>query len=127
MRVLIVEDDLNTLDGLWELLSDEGYSVIGVSDATQALDVIKRERIDVVLCDYSLPDMKGDQLCEILKKQQPELILFMITAYYDDKLERLLKEGTVKKIFKKPLILEDLFQALALSTQKRQSTNENDS
>ena len=51
-RLLIVEDDLNTLSGLLDLLSDEGYQVQGVTNGKEALKVVLTGPVDMVLCDY---------------------------------------------------------------------------
>jgi len=107
MRVLIVEDDHNTLNGLQELLSYEGYVVYGASCGAEAIDIVEREGVNIVLCDYSLPDINGAQLCYALKKLQPNLIICMITAYFNNEIPGLLKQGIIKKIFENRLLLKN--------------------
>jgi CheY-like chemotaxis protein len=80
-HLLIIEDDPNTLSGLQDLLRQEGYRVHGVTRGRQAIQTILAESIDIVICDYSLPDMDGLQVCRELKRLQPGLKLFLVTAY----------------------------------------------
>ncbi len=67
-RLLVVEDDPNTLDGMVELLSDEGYQVQGVINGNDALAVMANEHLDIVLCDFDLPDVNGLKVSLQLKK-----------------------------------------------------------
>ena len=58
-RVLIVEDDRNTLSGLVEILSQEGYDVEGVDGARKALKKLGKEQYEVLLTDLKMPAMDG--------------------------------------------------------------------
>ena len=111
-RLLVIEDDPNTLHGLEDLLRNDGYWVIGVSRGHQALAVVAREHIDVVLCDYKLPDIDGLQVCNKLRKLQPHLSLFLLTAYSNVEIARGARECGVQKVFQKPLDLDELFRTL---------------
>lgn len=117
-RLLIIEDDYNTLIGLQELLSYEGYNVSGVSNGHKALDVIATDSIDMVLCDYCLPDMDGVQVCRALKELKPNLIIFMITAFRNTELDNLLQEGIIEMVFNKPIILDELYEILTVSSER---------
>ncbi len=111
-RLLVVEDDPNTLHGLEDLLRNDGYRVIGVTRGHQALAVVTREPIDVVLCDYKLPDIDGLQVCNKLRKLRPHLALFMLTAYNNAEIIRGAKECGIQRVFQKPLDLDELFRTL---------------
>ena len=50
-HLLVVEDNPNTLSGLLELLSDEGYNVNGVMHGNEAFEVAEKQTIDMVICD----------------------------------------------------------------------------
>lgn len=124
-RLLVIEDDSNTLSGLIELLKDEGYEVQGARHGHEALKVIADRPIDMVLCDYSLPDKNGLQVCCELKKLQPGLILFLITAFYNSKLNSTAREYGIAKIFTKPLVLDDLFDVLLRYSNKFKNHKKN--
>ena len=59
VRVLIVDDERDTVTTLMELLADEGYQVRGVYKGRDALDAMRDFDPDVMLVDLALPDMSG--------------------------------------------------------------------
>ncbi|MFQ5710035.1 MAG: response regulator transcription factor, partial [bacterium] len=63
LHLLLVENHENTLAGLQELLCYEGYRVRGVSNGQKAIEILAQQPVDIVLCDQSLPDIDGIQLC----------------------------------------------------------------
>lgn len=111
-HLLVVEDDPNTLTGLIELLGDEGYDVDGVMHGNDALDVAAHKPVDMVLCDYNLPDVDGLRVCQRLRKIKPEAILFLTTASDSTTLVDMARKAGISKIFPKPLNLNDLFDTL---------------
>ena len=112
-RLLIVDDDPNTLAGLHELLRNEGYMVHVATRAKEAFDLIALEPIDMVLCDYCLPDLDGLQVCRLLKQRRSDLLLFLFTAYQNTELVNAAQRCGIAQIIHKPVILEELFAALA--------------
>lgn len=118
-RILIIEDDPNTLSGLEELLRLEGHAVRGVSDGQTAFDVIRAEPMDVILCDYRLPDADGLHLCCQLKGLQPQLALFIMTAFGSPELADTAHNCGILRVFSKPIDLDELFKTLASVTANR--------
>lgn len=59
LRLLIVDDELEISKALSPLLQHAGYTVASVSTGTQALEMLKEETFDVVLCDLRLPGLDG--------------------------------------------------------------------
>lgn len=117
-RLLIIEDDPNTLTGLQELLSQEGYFTRGVMRGRDAYQVVASEPIDVVLCDYCLPDGDGVQVCGKLKRLRPHLSVFLVTAYRSTELVNAAKSCGVDKIIDKPIMLEELLTAIAATSTR---------
>ncbi|MGK0188770.1 MAG: DNA-binding response OmpR family regulator [Verrucomicrobiales bacterium] len=67
-RILIVEDDRDTLVGLTIVLRKSGYEVISAEDGTMALQVASREKPDLVLLDLGLPAGDGFFVLESLRR-----------------------------------------------------------
>jgi len=67
-RVLVVDDELATLQLLSQILSGEGYEVETVDNATDALERIKGERYSLILLDIKMPGMSGMELYENIQK-----------------------------------------------------------
>ncbi|RMD98369.1 MAG: response regulator [Calditrichaeota bacterium] len=118
VNILVVEDDLNTLSGLQELLNCEGFRAFGVASGARAMEILRSEPIDLLLCDFCLPDMDGIQVCETIKARQPEMPIVLVTAFCSPEVEQKASEIGIDKIFKKPIDLEELLGALnALSNR----------
>ncbi|NQV04727.1 MAG: response regulator [Candidatus Omnitrophica bacterium] len=66
-KILIVDDDPDILDVLKITLEAEGYEVIEAPDGKEALDIIKRTSPDLLITDFKMPKMCGDELCRNLK------------------------------------------------------------
>jgi DNA-binding response OmpR family regulator len=62
-KVLVIDDSMMLLDFVKEILGDEGYEVATAPNATQGLRLCHDLVPDVVLLDFLLPDMKGDEVC----------------------------------------------------------------
>ena len=77
-KVLIIEDDINTLHGLGEILEDENFNISKAKNAKQALKEIENGDFDVVLMDYLLPDRDGLDLSREVLKDYPEIKIIMI-------------------------------------------------
>lgn len=80
-RVLCVDDDIATLEVRKVLLADAGYSVLTASSGTEALGMFAEGlTVDLVLLDYLMPGMNGDELAAKLRRQRPNLPLIAISA-----------------------------------------------
>lgn len=121
ISLLIIEDDPNTLSGLQELLSHEGYWVRGVMRGREAFDVAKAEPIDMVLCDYCLPDIDGLQVCRELKRLNSQVVIFLVTAYRNTEVVNAAKECGIEKIIDKPIVPEELFVMLEVAAKRLSS------
>ena len=86
IRAAIVEDQRDIREGLTMLVNGTaGYRCTGsYRSMEEALDRIKADVPDVVLCDIGLPGMNGIEGIRILKERYPTLLLLMLTVYDDD-------------------------------------------
>jgi len=86
IRAAIVEDQRDIREGLTMLINGTaGYRCAGsYRSMEEALDRIKADVPDVVLCDIGLPGMNGIEGIRILKERYPSLLLLMLTIYDDD-------------------------------------------
>lgn len=80
MKILIVEDDTLTREGLAELLMREGYAVIQAKDGTEGLKRYRESQPDLVCLDVMMPEMSGYDLCREIRKTNLHLPLIFITA-----------------------------------------------
>lgn len=79
-HIAIVEDDPAILNGLCDVLIFNGYSVQGIEDGGEGLQVVLNGRFDLVLLDVMLPTMDGFSICRKVRKSKPFQPIIMITA-----------------------------------------------
>jgi FixJ family two-component response regulator/AraC-like DNA-binding protein len=77
--VLIVDDDAGVRDGLRFAL-DERYEVLDAPHGRSALDIVRTERVDVVLLDILMPEVDGLEILQEIKALAPDLPVIMMTA-----------------------------------------------
>ena len=84
-KVLIVDDSPPMLEALQYLLHDESdLEVIGVAETgARAIQVAAERHPDIVLLDVNLPDQKGYEVTEMIKKQVPTPLVILISAHGD--------------------------------------------
>lgn len=80
VQILVVDDDKNTRLLLKAVLEAEHYSVLTASNGEEALDVMDREHIDLVVLDIMMPKMDGYEFTKILREGQNNLPVLMVSA-----------------------------------------------
>lgn len=81
MKVLVVDDEPNLGRLCKEELEEEGYEVVTVSTAIQAMESFRRESPDLVVLDIKLPDMDGLELLARMKEVRQDVPVVMHTAF----------------------------------------------
>jgi DNA-binding NarL/FixJ family response regulator len=85
IRVLLVDDHQLLTDSLARVLSsEEDIDVVGVAGSVEQARSLARDRMDVVLMDYRLPDGTGADATRIIKGRWPTARVVMLTAVQDD-------------------------------------------
>jgi len=79
-NILLVEDDPNIRKLMRDTLSDERYNPFPAKDAQEALDIIDRQHIDLMITDIMMPGMDGYTLTEQLRDAGYDFPILMVTA-----------------------------------------------
>ncbi len=85
-RILIVDDDILVLEALQELMSSSGYEVRTATRGQEALEILDRERFDLLILDVVMPKMTGFDVCREVRKRKDEMRdakIIMLTAKTD--------------------------------------------
>ena len=109
-RVLLVDDEQGVriaVKLLLEALFD--YNITEASNGREAFRIFSREKFDLVITDYSMPDMKGSQLALEIRKVAPKQPILMITAFADQLRGA---ENPVDDILNKPFSARELTRAI---------------
>jgi DNA-binding response OmpR family regulator len=81
--VLCVDDDTMTLAIVKLTLQKNGFSVHIATNWNCALDAFRKNRIDLVLLDYEMPDMKGHEVAELIRRLKPEVPIILHSGSSD--------------------------------------------
>lgn len=109
--IMIIDDDDAIREALEDVLSDEGYEVVGVSDGQQALDYLRAEkRPSAILLDLWMPVMDGWKFLEALlgDPRFSRIPLVVLTAVRDQRA----RELHVAEVLTKPVQLQQVLGAL---------------
>ena len=80
MKVLIVEDDKHTRQGLKEILEMEGYSVITAENGDAGLKLFKQEHPEFICLDIMMPKINGFDGCKAIRKLNASVPIIFISA-----------------------------------------------
>jgi len=117
VRVLVVDDDESTAVMVSRFLSKEGFDVLTALDATKALDLLSREKVDAVVTDLMMPRIDGREFVRQLRSDPStrDLPVIMVTAYgSDEAAEAGLRDGA-SLFLAKPLDLALLATVLRMA------------
>ena len=114
--LLVVDDDESNLESLEGVFAREGYQTLLVPGGREALEVARKNHVDVVLTDLMMPDMDGLDLLRSIKTVSPETEVILMTAYGTvARAVEAMKEGAydfVTKPFKKIQIIKGVRRAM---------------
>jgi len=80
-KILIVDDEENARMGLSKLLAQEGFEVDSVANGFEALQFLRKKKVNLVISDISMPEMNGLTFLRELNRSFPSTSVIMITAY----------------------------------------------
>jgi len=94
-KILLVDDEPFILTATAGLLRSIGYEVFACEQWTGVAATVHREDPDLILLDYNMPAMKGDELCRILKKNatNPAMKIVMFSSESESDLNRIVRES----------------------------------
>ncbi len=116
-RILVVDDEPLVCDAVKMMLDFDGHTVETAGSAKDALARMEKARFDVVITDFEMPVMKGDELAAVIKAKDPKQPVIMITAYAE-MLEAAGHPLTgVDCMISKPFLLENLREAIVKVTR----------
>lgn len=83
-KILVVDDENKIVEVVKSYLEREGCIVFEAFDGKQALEIFERTSPDLIVLDLMLPDMTGEEICNIIRKKS-RVPIIMLTAKIDEK------------------------------------------
>ena len=125
-RVLVVDDNPNTMELMRDLLSSRGYDVVAVPDAAQAETEILRHTPDLILSDVIMPGKCGYELCREMKENPiTRLVPFVLITGLSEREDRVRGiEAGADDFLSKPIFPEELFARVKSLIKLKEFTDE---
>jgi len=124
--LLFVDDEENVLRAIERIFLEENYKIFKALSAEEALEIMEKEKIHLVISDHRMPGMTGSQLLKEIKQRWPDTIRIMLTGYADiQSIMGAVNEGAVYKFITKPWNDEDLRLTVSLALQQYVLIQEN--
>jgi len=82
-KIICVDDEVGILDSLSVFLKHDGYQITGVTDPLEAIELVKKEHFDLMLLDFIMTPIHGDQVVEEIRKFNKELYILLLTGHKD--------------------------------------------
>src|SRR5438552_11574586 len=80
-QILVVDDEALVRESVAMLLKTDGHAVTSADSGQQALSLFQPGRFDLIITDFRMPAMNGEQLAVAIKAQSPAQPVVMLTAY----------------------------------------------
>jgi CheY-like chemotaxis protein len=109
-RILVIEDDDMSREGVAEVLTDEGYEVLAARDGVEGLALIPTYHPELVLTDLHMPNLDGWGVIEHLKQTYPTLPVIIFTSDIEIDAWREAQRLGVRGFVNKPLDLDELIR-----------------
>ena len=108
-RILIVDDEENVLNSLKRILKHENYDTFLAHDAMEALNLLEHEKIDLVLADYLMPEMTGNELLDRIRVLYPDTFRLVLSGKADlNNAIEAINKGQIYRFITKPWHDEEL-------------------
>lgn len=125
-HILVVEDNADMRELFCTVLSDSGYQCLSAADGAEALEIMDKEYVDLIVADIMMPNMDGYELTKAIRTAKMELPILMVTAkdQFDD-MQKGFRAGTddymIKPINVKELVLrvEALLRRAKIQSEKK--------
>ena len=82
-RIIAVDDEIGIIDSLSVFLKRTDYEFVGITDPEEAIEVVKKEHFDLMLLDFMMTPLHGDEVVEEIRKFNKELYILLLTGHKD--------------------------------------------
>jgi CheY-like chemotaxis protein len=117
--ILCVDDEINVLKALQRVLRKEGYRLLTANSSAEAMEVLSKEDVCVIICDQRMPETNGVELLKRVSEIYPDIVRITLTGFTDvDTIRESVNKGHIYKILLKPWNDENLILELRQSVKQ---------
>ncbi len=111
-NILVAEDNPAVREFIVRSLSSAGHTVSAAIDGQQAMDMLTRDRFNVLVTDIVMPNVDGIALAMKATRLFPDLRVIMISGYAQERMRAHNLDALVHRIIAKPFSLEEICEAV---------------
>lgn len=108
IKFLVVDDEEGISEQLKDFLLARKYKAFAAMDSTQAIEIMKKEKPNIIILDIRLEGSSGIDLLREIKKINPKARVMMLTGYPDDRTRSMSKELGASAYLTKPYNFEEI-------------------
>ncbi|MEJ5260467.1 MAG: response regulator [Anaerohalosphaeraceae bacterium] len=121
--VLFVDDEVRLLQSLRRGLMDEPYLCLFANSGAEALEILKKNKVHVIVTDMRMPEMNGLELLRKVRELYPDIVRMVLSGYTQiTTLLTAINEGHIYKFITKPWKLEEEFKPMVREALKYYDT-----
>src|SRR5262245_42130339 len=125
-RVLVVDDERSMRELLTIVLKREGHEVLVAEDGRAALEILRRQRVDILITDIRMPEMSGVDVLREAKQIDPAIISIVMTAFAStDTAVEALRLGAADYVHKSPSAANEVRMRVRKELERKQLQQEN--
>jgi CheY-like chemotaxis protein len=111
--LLITDDDAEFRQTLCGLFGQRGFRTLAAGDGQEALEIVCREQVHLLLLDVHMPRLTGLETLQLVKQINDLLPIILLTAQLDETILKQAREANAFSILRKPVALRELTDAVA--------------
>lgn len=123
-KILVIDDSQQIRDVIAKVLTSEGYVFVGAADGRAGLELLGKEKPDLILTDMQMPRMSGLEILQLLSQYKVDIPVVMMTAHGSETIAieafRLGVKDYIPKPFEVDLVLRVIERALAETRLRRE-------
>lgn len=124
--LLLVDDEANILNALKRLLRRDNYQILTANSGAQGLEILAKNKIDVIVSDQRMPHMTGVEFLREAKNLYPDTVRIVLSGYTElQSITDAINEGAIYKFLTKPWDDEQLRGHIEEAFQRKQMADEN--
>lgn len=125
-RILIVDDEEMVCSALKRSLRKEGYELFFGNEPAQGLEVLKKQKVDMVMSDHLMPNMTGLEFLKLVRDRYPDCMRLMLTGHADIQTAiDAINQGAIYRFLTKPWDDTELKVTLFLAFEQLDLEREN--
>ncbi len=118
-NILIVDDDPSVIVALSHILRAEPYEVLSAESAEEALQLLEKQEVQLIVSDENMPGMNGSELLSIVRRQYPDIVRILLTGKASmESTMKAVNEGEIYRFFTKPWDKVDLTLSIRHGLEK---------